>query len=108
LNPVLEVRAMLERADLVGMNLERGAEAMGVSTVWLGQRLRRAGSSWRHELARERRRRLLEQLEDAPESEVHCLMMICGYRWQVSLDEFCKRELGCTLTEWRRGQAKGE
>lgn len=96
-----QIRALLERADL-HRGIELARDHFGCSDNSISLRLGRMGTKWETLKREERRRRLLEALEDVPDTTTDFLADLCGFRHDSSLTRFAQESTGETLIELRR------
>lgn len=96
-------RNAIRSCDLSSFVMTDMSQRLGVSRSYFDKRLRSVGVSWMELRKREQLDRLLEALDDAPESEPDFLARLLGFSWTTNFLKFFTVEMGKPFNVWRQG-----
>ena len=100
--PLLVRRAMdLIRADATKLDVNKLANALGVSRTKLTDAFARNGTSIAAEIREVRFAKVLEHLSD-PHQAIGPIANFCGWRSETHLMHYFRSRTGITMREWRR------
>lgn len=100
--PLLVRRAMdLIRADATKLDVNKLANALGVSRTKLADAFARNGTSIAAEIREVRFAKVLEHLSD-PHQAIGPIANFCGWRSETHLMHYFRKRTGMTMREWRK------